>query len=351
MPKDETFLPATTLGRRPGVALRGLRWLFGLDGGEAVRRRGDLPDLHEELFRMRGELTLARAELEHVRSAVGRRDIATLEELLRAGHRREIEALIRDRTQTVPLPDGSVLCRVLGRFKMFTDAQDGAIAPHLLLDGYWEYWITEFVCRNVARGETAYDLGAIYGYYTVVLADLVGREGRVVAFEPNPWLHWLLQRNVAVNGSAPPVAVHRLAAAETPGDSQRVPVLLTGPFHGPFAGFFEFVEGRAVTTAPAVSLDGFEPGSVDFIKISSAGSAEAIWRGMRGLIGRSPHLRILLEFNAERCADAAGFVKELAERYPLRFVDGDSRAKPCTAEELLTRRRYATLFLSRLEPR
>jgi hypothetical protein len=96
---------------------------------------------------------------------------------LRGGNRRQVEALIRDRTQTVPLPDGSVLCRTLGRFKMFTDAADGGIAPHLLLDGYWEYWVTEFLCRNVARGETAYDIGAIYGYYTAVLGGPGGPGG------------------------------------------------------------------------------------------------------------------------------------------------------------------------------
>ncbi|MBR0672115.1 class I SAM-dependent methyltransferase [Neoroseomonas soli] len=300
---------------------------------------------------MRGELAVLRAEIEAMHAAVGRRDIATLEELLREGNRRQIEALIRDRTQTVPLPDGSVLCRVLGRFKMFTDANDGGMAPHLLLDGYWEYWVTEFLCRNLARGETAYDIGAIYGYYSILLADLVGSEGRVVALEPNSWLNWLLRRNISVNGLGGTVAIHRLAAAEAKHDSVRVPAILTGPFTGPFANWFTFEEGRATCPAPAVALQDLEAGSVDFVRIGIASAADRVVAGMAGLMDRSPGMRILMEFDANRCQEAPALLATLAARYPLRFIDGDSIAKPCTAEELLTQRRVATLYLSRIEPR
>lgn len=300
---------------------------------------------------MRGELALLRAEMEAMHAAVGRRDIATLEELFRGGNRRQVEALIRDRTQNIPLPDGSVLCRTLGRFKMFTDAADGGIAPHLLLDGYWEYWVTEFLCRNVARGETAYDVGATYGYYTAILADLVGPGGRVVALEPNPWVHSLLRRNVAVNGLGGVVTIHRLAAAQAKQEALRIPALLTGPFHGPFANWFTFENGRAGCPAPAVALQEFEPGSVDFLRIGVASAADVIVAGLGGLLDRSPNLRILLEFDANRCKEAPALLAALAARYPLRHIDGDSRAKPCTAEELLKDRRVATLYLSKVEPR
>lgn len=350
MPKDDTQAPVSLNPPpgRPGLIPRFLSWLFATGGSRA---RAVFHGTHEELFRMRGELAVLRAEVEAVHAAIGRRDIATLEELLREGNRRQIEALIRDRTQTVPLPDGSVLCRVLGRFKMFTDAADGGMAPHLLLDGYWEYWITEFLCRNLARGETAYDVGAIYGYYSILLADLVGPGGRVVALEPNPWLHWLLRRNIAVNGLGGTVSIHRLAAAEAKHDSIRVPAILVGPFAGPYANWFTFEEGRAGCPAPAVALQDLEPGSVDFLRIGVASAADRIVAGMGGLMDRSPGLRILLEFDANRCQEAPALLAALSARYPLRFIDGDSLAKPCTAEELLTQRRVATLYLSRVEPR
>jgi len=348
VPKDDTHLPMTSAAApRAGLVPRFLAWLFATGSGPA---RSTMHRTHEELFRMRGELATLRAEIEAIHAAVGRRDIATLDELLRGGDRRQVEALIRDRTQTVPLPDGSVLCRVLGRFKMFTDAADGGIAPHLLLDGYWEYWITEFVCRNVARGETAMDVGAVYGYYTLLLADLVGSQGRVHALEPNPWLHWLLHRNVVVNGLEPVVTVRRLAATESARETIKVPALLTGPAEGPFAGFFTAEDARRFCTAPGVALQDLVPGSVDFLRIGCSASADAIVAGIAQLVDRSPKLRILLEFDAKRCRDATAMLVALSARFPLRFVDGDSRAKPCTIEDLLGTRRIATLYLSNVEP-
>jgi FkbM family methyltransferase len=346
LPKDNPPLPNPP--RRPGLVPRILSWLFATGGGEA---RGGGFSTQEELFRIRGELAVLRAGLEAVRAGVGRRDIATLEELLRAGNRREIEALIRDRTQTVPLPDGSVLCRALGRFKMFVDAADPGIAPHLLLDGYWQYWVTEFICRNLSRGEVAWDIGAIYGYYTILMADLVGAEGRVLAYEPNPWLHWLLGRNLFLNGLGAIATAKRLAAVETAEEAVTLPAMLTGPADGPFAAEFTEANGRRVHTAPGVALEEAETAGVDFIRIGSAAIADRTVAGMGGVLDRNPNLRILLDFDAARCREAAAMLAALAARFPLRVVDGDSFARPTTVEELLERRRVATLYLSRLEPR
>ncbi|MBP0464972.1 FkbM family methyltransferase [Roseomonas sp. PWR1] len=340
-------MPATRAPDRPGGVSRFLGWLLGTGRNDAEQAAA----VQEELFRIRGELAVLRAEIEAMHAEVGRRDIATLEELLRAGNRRQVEALIRDRTQTVPLPDGSALCRVLGRFKLFVDATDGGIAPHLLLDGYWEYWVTEFLCRNVARGETACDVGAIYGYYSLLLAELVGPEGRVVALEPNPWLHWLLGRNVTLNGLGGRLAAHRLAVGAGARDGVTLPALMTGPADGPLASHFAQEEGRQVFTAPAASLPEAAGGPVDLLRIGFMPRAIDLLPGCEALAVRNPGIRILLEFDAGRTEEPAALLGALGARWPLRFIDGDSRAKACTAAELIEARRVATLYLSMVEPR
>ena len=115
--------------------------------------------------------------------------------------RRRSRARIRRLCQTARLDD-CVLCRVLGRYKMFVDAGDNSLAPHLMLDGLWEMPVTEAVLRSVSQGMTVVDVGANYGYYTMILAELVGPGGRVFAAEPNPRMMSLLDRSVAVNGFA-----------------------------------------------------------------------------------------------------------------------------------------------------
>jgi hypothetical protein len=104
-------------------------------------------------------------------------------------------------------------------------------------------------------------------------------------------------------------------------------------------------------SAPTVTLDAIEPGRADFVRIAPARAVEGVWAGMQGVLSRSPGIRLLVRWAAPQCEDAAGFLAEVEKAFPLRFVDGDARAKPCTVEDLLTRRTHATLYLSRVEPR
>ena len=44
----------------------------------------------------------------------------------------------------------------------------------------------DFVCRRLHLGEVFYDIGANIGFYSTIAGRLVGPQGRVVAFEPDP---------------------------------------------------------------------------------------------------------------------------------------------------------------------
>lgn len=300
-------------------------------------------------FQLRSELALLKNSVARLNSEFGRRDVKSVKDLVGTVTRRDFEAAVRERIHTVPLPDGTVLCRILGRYKMYVDAADHAVAPHLMLEGYWQYWVTAFICRNLNRGETAYDLEAGYGYYTLLLSELVGPEGRVVALEFNPWLHTLLRRNLALNGRDSQVVCHRLVAAKQAVAALEMPASLLGPVQAPNAAIFQRRGSQRSCVAPAMTLDGLEPDSADFIHISATLLEQGVLEGMAGLIQRSPSLRILLEFDAKRCRDPEKTLALLEARYPLRFIDSDSYAKPISREAILAGPTL-TLFLSKLEP-
>ena len=302
------------------------------------------------LFHLRSEVARLSASVTKLNAAVGRRDITSVKTLLESTYRPDFEAAMRDRIHTVPLPDGTVLCRVLGRYKMYVDAADTALAPHLMLEGFWQYWITAFLCRNLDPGETAYDLEAGYGYFTLLMSELVGAQGRVVALEYNPWLFQLLRRNVSLNGRDDIVVTHRIMAAGKAAAAKEMPVSLMGPSAATNQAV-QFGPGSAASCiTPTMTLDGLEQGAADLVLVSAAALEQGALHGMQGLMDRSPSLRLIVQFSTEGCPEPRETLLRLADRFPLRFIDSDGRAKPITIEKILEKGPLS-LFLSQTEPR
>jgi hypothetical protein len=124
----------------------------------------------------------------------------SIEDLRDSSVRPLVERYCEQRCSFIPMPDDRVLCKVLGKYLMWVDALDQGLSPHLIFQGFWEMWITAAMARFVRRGTTVVDVGANVGYYTLLLADAVGPQGRVVAFEPNPPIAEKLRMTDANNG-------------------------------------------------------------------------------------------------------------------------------------------------------
>src|SRR5580704_18481859 len=114
--------------------------------------------------------------------------------------RSEAESAIRERVQSVYLGDKLILSRILGGPKILLSTEDLGFSCHVMLDGYWEIWLTLFFARLLKPGMTVFDVGANFGYYTVLFGQAVGATGQVVAIEPVPATASVLRRTIALNG-------------------------------------------------------------------------------------------------------------------------------------------------------
>ncbi len=148
--------------------------------------------------------------------------------------------------------------------------------------------------RLVHPGMTVVDVGSNLGLYTVLLSRRVGPAGRVLAFEPDPDLFALLQRNCTLNGCHN-VAAHNLALG-----SRRDRLALhrmivnSGDNHLGEGGSKLF---RRTVEADVVSLDEFAPDlQPDFVKIDVQGWELPVLRGMARLLKQHPPAGIYLEF-------------------------------------------------------
>ena len=119
--------------------------------------------------------------------------------LVHCGDRYSLETEARRHQQSASLGNGSLLCRVLGKYILYADVEDVAITPHLCLDGFWESWITFVVLRIVQAGWCCIDVGANFGYYPLLFGLETGGRTRTIAFEPDPVNVERLRRNVALN--------------------------------------------------------------------------------------------------------------------------------------------------------
>lgn len=254
---------------------------------------------------------------------------------LRRRPRDHNEAAVRSLCQNACLGDHTALCRVLGRYKMFVDTADTGLSSHLLLDGFWEMWVTEAMLGFVRQGMVVVDIGANLGYFTLLLADLCGTSGQVHAFEPNPALLGRLRRTLAVNGFGPRTHVHGVPLSEQDGLEVQLVVPDGEPKNGHIVAAGPAMAGTAtMRTRRLDSIEGLD--RVDFIKIDAEGAEEGIWRGMRGILDRKQPLSIFLEYTKNRYSDPEGFLNEiLSGGFNLAAIDPVRGVGPVSVEQVL----------------
>jgi FkbM family methyltransferase len=262
--------------------------------------------------------------------------------------KRALEALCRARAQPVHLGGNEALCRILGRYKLYVDTRDQGLGAHLLLDGYWEMGLTMHIARHVRPGMTAIDVGANFGYHTILLGALVGEEGRVLAIEPAPETAAMLRRSVVLNGFEGFTTV--IEAAAGAGDAPEA-LLFVSEREPKNAQIVASPDGRdhipgtlhrvAQFSIDALAADGRR---IDFVKIDAEGAEEAVIAGALATLRRDRPL-LVLEFNAARARDPAALLAALGAIYGRpRYLDLHGNLFETTPERLL-RERFATDWL------
>ena len=179
--------------------------------------------------------------------------------------------------------------------------------------------MTAVVSKVLDPGSTFVDVGANFGWFTLVAANRVGPQGRVFAVEANPETYDLLCSNVEINGFADRVTTLRQAAWHETAELD-FHVLRK---HKGSASLRDEVRQSAIACdddsqtirVPARRLDDLIPADtpVHMVKIDAEGAEPYVLRGMQGIMRRNRDLCITVEFAPSWYPDggAARFLDEL----------------------------------------
>ncbi len=263
------------------------------------------------------------------------------------------------RTDATYVGGGRVLLKTRNGFKMYVDAHDISIAPHLILDGVWEEW-TEAVLRElVAPGMTIFEAGANVGYFTLVMARAAGATGSVHSFECDPDLAMLARDNIEINGLHRNAHIVQKAAGERAGS---VTFYRTDRHRGggSIVQGLEQIPHNATDQRSALEVDmttfddfadelGRTP---DFIKLDAEGAEPAILRGATRLLDGERPLTIVMEFFPRFVRDAgddpAALLRTLGEKgFEMSVIDERQRRVVPTNAAALLQRESAELVLRR----
>lgn len=178
--------------------------------------------------------------------------------------------------------------------------------------------------RIVEPGMTVVDIGANSGAHTLHLANLVGENGHVIAFEPTNWAAAKLRRNLSLN----PVLESRVTVLQTmltDDDDTEVPDAIHSSW--PLAAGDDVhpeLRARAMSTsgATARTLDAVlaesDATTVGFVKLDVDGYECQVLGGMLETL-RDNRPPILMEFSPYGYEEKGGSLERLVEL--LRAVD------------------------------
>jgi FkbM family methyltransferase len=189
-------------------------------------------------------------------------------------------------------------------------------ATHGCWPGSFEAQKQKRVAEILPEGGTFYDIGANVGFYTLLASRVVGENGRVISFEPNPRNLEFLQKHVQLNDFGN-VCIYALALANQEG------WVGFSSAKGPAQGRIDENSSLKVVKTPLDRMvqreDIPEP---DVLKIDIEGAESAMLEGARKTLSSSRPVVFVATHGQKQYRESIRILEQLG--YRLEGVGGES---------------------------
>lgn len=204
--------------------------------------------------------------------------------------------------------------------------QDQYVSRRLREEGIWEPYETSLLLELLRPGDVFVDVGANIGYFSVLAASVVGEQGGVFAFEPDPDNYRLLLANAALNALQQCITPIQAALSDVAGEGQ---LFLSADNLGDHQ---VYASGEARPSVSIALVNGSDflrdrLQRMDLLKVDTQGSEYQVIAGLLPLLLQMPGKpRILIELTPHslRQAGASGraLIELLAQlRLPMWIID------------------------------
>ena len=204
--------------------------------------------------------------------------------------------------------DGRRLLVRINDMGMFLDGHDMGQVPRLILDRGKDPELTALVSDLAKTATIAVEVGATFGYFTLLLAKHCPRPCRIFSFEPHPRSFPLLKNSIELNKldrfckaypnplGAIPSCGNMLGLHERRFESASFCEAAKKSY-----GLTNSYETQAMLTLDAVmEANRVKP---DLVLISTEGYEPEVWAGMSRTLASDKPMRILLDYRPKWYAD------------------------------------------------
>ena len=182
-------------------------------------------------------------------------------------------------------------------FKMYIDPTD---ALELKTGKIFEKFETELAKKEIKRNDIVLDIGANIGYFTLIFSKLVGDNGKVYAFEPEPNNFAILKKNIEINNIHNVILIQK-AISDI---SKKISFYICDYNHAQHRAYPSPRCDKEITV-DSITIDEYFSESkfsrkINFVKIDVEGSEYDVINGLRKTLELNPHLKILCEFSPKQ---------------------------------------------------
>jgi FkbM family methyltransferase len=215
-----------------------------------------------------------------------------------------------------------MITKVLNLFYLETYDEDEHVSRMCREKGMWEPDVTDWMKNNLEQGWSCLDVGSNIGYFTELMSRIVGPDGSVIAFEPNPKLYNDYKKVMSHNdySGCAPIEIYKFGLSDN--DSKEILVV---PISNIGGASVKYNSEHAPAEWDRVEIDlkkyddlPISDLSVDFIKMDIEGAEPDAFRGMSLALENCQV--ILVELGPHHPED---FLKEISEKYNMYEISGD----------------------------